>query len=189
MLDDEGHLLLTDFGLSKVAIDARSVCGTVEFMAPEILEERQSYDRTVDYWSLGVMVYDMIIGSPPFTGSNRKKIMEAVLKKKPNFPNYMTATTKDFCTKLMKKNPKVRLGANGVSEIKSHGFFKKTDWKKAFDRLLVPPYIPELKTPQDLSNFSSEFTSMPIGESVEDQGLAIHDQQLFRGFSFVGASI
>lgn len=100
MLDKDGHLLLTDFGLSKVAIDAQSVCGTVEFMAPEVLEERHRYGKEVDYWSLGVMLYDMVVGSPPFTGGNRKKIMENVLKKKPIFPNYITQDTRDLCTKV-----------------------------------------------------------------------------------------
>jgi p70 ribosomal S6 kinase len=101
MLDAQGHLMLTDFGLSKVAIDALTVCGTVEFMAPEILEERSKYDKSVDYWSLGIMIYDMITGAPPFTGSNRKKIMEAVLKKKPFFPKYMTSASRDICTKVL----------------------------------------------------------------------------------------
>lgn len=100
MLDKDGHLLLTDFGLSKVAIDAQSVCGTVEFMAPEVLEERYRYGKEVDYWSLGIMLYDMVVGSPPFTGGNRKKIMENVLKKKPIFPNYITQDTRDLCTKV-----------------------------------------------------------------------------------------
>ncbi|KAJ3359685.1 Ribosomal protein S6 kinase beta-1, partial [Kappamyces sp. JEL0680] len=164
MLDSEGHLLLTDFGLSKVAVDAQSVCGTVEFMAPEILEERgQGYDRTVDFWSLGVMVFDMITGSPPFTGSNRKKIMEAVLKKKPVFPKYMTATTRDLCNKLLKKNPKVRLGSGpgGIQDIKNHAFFQKSNWKTFLAREVDPPYIPPLTSPSDLSNFAAEFTSMP----------------------------
>lgn len=70
MLDKDGHLVLTDFGLSKVAIDAHTVCGTLEFTAPEIFEEKM-YNRTVDYWSLGVMLYDMITGSPPFTGTEQ----------------------------------------------------------------------------------------------------------------------
>jgi ribosomal protein S6 kinase beta len=100
MLDKDGHLLLTDFGLSKVALDAQTVCGTVEFMAPEVLEERNRYGKEVDYWSLGIMLYDMVVGSPPFTGSNRKKIMENVLKKKPIFPNYITQDTRDLCTKV-----------------------------------------------------------------------------------------
>jgi serine/threonine protein kinase len=101
LLNADGHICLTDFGLSKVALEASTVCGTPEFTAPEILQEGGTYDKTVDFWSLGVMLYDMLTGSPPFTGHNRKKIMESILKKKPNFPNYMTPQAKDLCTKVI----------------------------------------------------------------------------------------
>jgi serine/threonine protein kinase len=143
MLSAEGHVMLTDFGLSKVAVDARTVCGTIEFMAPEVLNERNNYYRTVDYWSLGIMLYDMLTGSPPFTGSNRKKIMEAVMNKKPIFPRYIVATTRDFITKLLKKDPRVRLGSKGENEIKSHAYFKPINWKKLFHKEILPPFVPE----------------------------------------------
>jgi serine/threonine protein kinase len=112
--------------------------------APEILDARIKYDKSVDYWSLGVMIYDMITGAPPFTGSNRKKIMEAVLKKKPFFPKYMTAAARDICTKLLKKTPHVRLGngSGGILDIQNHAFFKKTNWDRVFKRLEKPPYTP-----------------------------------------------
>ena len=100
MLDAQGHILLTDFGLSKVAVDAHTVCGTIEFMAPEVLDGKMPYSKSVDYWSLGVMLYDMLTGNPPFSGGNRKKIMEAILKKKPNFPKFMTSDARDLCTKV-----------------------------------------------------------------------------------------
>ena len=77
LINFDGHILLTDFGLSKVAIDTRTVCGTVEFMAPEILEDKKAYDKTVDYWSLGVIMFDMLTGSLPFSGGNRKQIMDS----------------------------------------------------------------------------------------------------------------
>ena len=190
MLCSEGHVLLTDFGLSKISLDqeASTVCGTVEFMAPEILEERR-YDKTVDFWSLGIMLYDMIVGKPPFTGSNRKRIMDSVLGKKPVFPNYMTATTRDLCTKLLKKNPKVRIGAEGINHIKSHRFFAKINWTSALEKKLTPPHIPQTQSPTDISNFSSEFTSMPISESVQDLHAHFHGPELFRGFSFVSQSL
>jgi serine/threonine protein kinase len=82
-----------------VALEATTVCGTPEFTAPEILSNA-TYDCTVDYWSLGIMTYDMLTGAPPFTGHNRKKIMESILKKKPVFPRFMTSFAKEFCTKV-----------------------------------------------------------------------------------------
>jgi p70 ribosomal S6 kinase len=191
MLDCDGHILLTDFGLSKISLNSSTVCGTVEFMAPEILEERARYDKTVDYWSLGIMLFDMIVGHPPFTGSNRKKIMESVLKKKPVFPKYMTATTRDLCTKLLKKNPTVRLGSNGIEQIKNHRFFGKINWSLIIQKKICPPHIPKLHSPTDVSNFHSEFTTMPTRESVlelQEHGI-LPNQELFRGFSFVAPSL
>ncbi|KAJ2997979.1 Microtubule-associated protein, microtubule dynamics during spindle orientation [Globomyces sp. JEL0801] len=179
--DGEGHLMLTDFGLSKVAINAQTVCGTVEFM-----------------------LYDML------TGGNRKKIMEGVLKKKPNYPKYMTSQARDLCTKvfqlfdlykLLKKDPQHRLGSgpNGAEEIKKHAFFKKTNWTKLFNREITPPYVPDIvrkefkliwkKCPEDTSNFSAEFTNMSIEGSFAPHDVPLGDHaDLFRGFSFVAMS-
>ena len=200
MLDNVGHVKLTDFGLSKIAIDARSVCGTVEFMAPEILQERNSYDKAVDYWrfvlsfvlflfSLGIMLYDMITGSPPFTGPNRRKIMERVLTKKPIFPKYMTVTTRDLCTKLLKKDPNFRIGSD---KIKSHRFFNKLDWAKVLAKEYHPPHVPTFNSPTDLSNFSTEFTSIPIRDSIHEQrhlNVETSTDSLFQGFSFVAPDL
>jgi serine/threonine protein kinase len=143
LLAADGHICLTDFGLSKVALTASTVCGTPEFTAPEIFEEKD-YDKAVDYWSLGVMLYDMLTGSPPFTGHNRKKIMESILRKKPVFPNYLTPQAKDICGKLLKKNPKQRLGTTGVEVAKKHSFFRKIDWKLLLERKVEPPFVPDL---------------------------------------------
>ncbi|KAJ3270587.1 Ribosomal protein S6 kinase beta-1 [Terramyces sp. JEL0728] len=185
MLDCEGHIKLTDFGLSKVAIDAHTVCGTIEFMAPEIIQE-QPYGKVVDYWSLGIMLYDMLTGSPPFSGSNRKKIMENVLKKKPNFPKYLTTSSRDLLTKLLKKHPGVRLGSQGIDQIKSHSFFEKLDWKKVMEKQYDPPYKPVLHDLLDTSNFAAEFTEMSSNSLLNDQLLLI-DSNPFEGFSFVAS--
>jgi serine/threonine protein kinase len=101
LLDVEGHVVLTDFGLSKVSVDekANTVCGTVEYMAPEVLMEMH-YDQTVDWWSLGVLMYDMLTGQPPFGGSNRKKTMENIIKKKISMPYYMTPDAKDILNRV-----------------------------------------------------------------------------------------
>ncbi|KAJ1534240.1 serine/threonine protein kinase psk1 [Nowakowskiella sp. JEL0078] len=165
LLDNDGHILLTDFGLSKVALDGtQTVCGTAEFMAPEVIEER-TYDRCVDYWSLGVMLYDMLNGTPPFTGGNRKKVLENILRKKPVFPRHFTNSSRDICTRLLKKNPAVRLGSDstgGVRNIKNHSFFKGVDWDALERRECVPPILPVISDGEDTSNFDQEFTSLPV---------------------------
>jgi serine/threonine protein kinase len=192
MLGGDGHILLTDFGLSKVAIDTQTVCGTIEFMAPEMIDYKQSYDKAVDYWSLGVMLYDMICGEPPFTGSNRRQVSDAILKKKPKFPKYMTAKTRDLCTKLLKKVPNARLGSGplGASSIKQHPFFDKMSWEKLLAKEIPPPYLPNIQSPLDTSNFDSEFTKMAIGDSFlhDPQTVADNLGDTFRGFSFAAES-
>lgn len=105
MLNAHGDIVLTDFGLSKVPLelaDGRTgtVCGTIEYMAPEVISERVQYDRTVDWWSLGIVIHDMLTGSPPFVANNRKKTMDAIMNKKLNLPYYLSADAKDLLGKV-----------------------------------------------------------------------------------------
>ncbi|KAI9015150.1 kinase-like domain-containing protein [Gaertneriomyces semiglobifer] len=188
LLNANGHVLLTDFGLSKVALDTRTVCGTIEFMAPEVLDDHREggYDKAVDYWSLGIMLFDMLTGAPPFTGNNRKKIMDGILKKKLACPKYMTSHAKDLCTKLLRKDPQKRLGSGptGASEIKKHNFFRKIDWNQLAALKLPPPIVPKLSRPDDISNFDDHFTTMPPADSPCD-GLLNDPTDHFAGFSYV----
>ncbi|KAJ3343038.1 serine/threonine protein kinase psk1 [Gonapodya sp. JEL0774] len=166
LLDSSGHVVLTDFGLSKVALDANTFCGSVEYMAPEIISEHV-YDRAVDNWSFGVLAYDLLCGHPPFTGQNKKKVMEAILKKKLVVPNYLSSFAKDLLIKLLRKNPRQRLGggAEGIAVVKKHPFFRKMDWERLSKREYVPPIVPVVTSPEDTSNFSTEFTSQEPAES------------------------
>ncbi|KAI9356238.1 kinase-like domain-containing protein [Zopfochytrium polystomum] len=165
LLDAEGHVILTDFGLSKVALNGKSetICGTVEFTAPEILAAKP-HGYAVDHWSLGVMLYDMITGSPPFTGQNRKKVMEAILQKKPTFPVYVSSFARDLLTRLLRKDPDKRIGSGptGGREIQSHSFFRKIDWKAIARKEVNPPIVPTIVDLLDTSNFDKCFTSMPV---------------------------
>ncbi|KAI9336517.1 kinase-like domain-containing protein [Obelidium mucronatum] len=162
LLDAKGHVLLTDFGLSKVALETRTVCGTIEFTAPEVLDNQTEYGPGVDYWSLGVMLFDMLTGRPPFSGNNRKKVMELILKGKVTFPPYLTSYAKDLLNKLLKKNPAQRLGSNGAQEVKSHSYFRKLNWKQLAARELEPPICPSVVGSLDTSNFDECFTGMSI---------------------------
>ena len=113
-------------------------------MAPEVLNERMPYGKAVDFWSIGIMMYDMLTGAPPFSGGNRRKIMEAILNKKPKFPKYMTIAAIDLCTKLLKKSPPQRLGygGDGANRVKAHVFFKHLKWESLLAKEIPPPYIP-----------------------------------------------
>jgi len=190
LLDSHGHVVLTDFGLSKVAISekANTLCGTVEYMAPEVLMEKQ-YGKAVDWWSLGILLFEMIVGHTPFHAGNSKKTMDAILKKKLMVPYYLSSEAKDLCNKLLKKNPDVRLGYgdDDIARIKDHRFFRKVDWNELEARQVDPPLVPILTDPELAENFDSKFTNeLPI-ESPADASspLSSSYSTLFQGFSYV----
>ena len=146
LLDAEGHLLLTDFGLSKVSLDdeedtrANSVLGTIEYMAPEVIEGKP-YDFSVDWWGLGAIGFDLLTGSPPFGGNNHTKIQQNILKQKLQLPYFLGPDAKDLLIRLLRKESHKRLGgvtAKDVKTLKSHRFFRKIDWKKLERRKLEP---------------------------------------------------
>lgn len=190
LLDAEGHLVLTDFGLSKVAEDGstcNSLLGTPEYMAPEILLGKE-YDYAVDWWSLGAVCYDLLTGSPPFTGNNHAKIVAKITKSKLNLPYYLSADAKDLLTRLLRKDPRKRLGYRDIDVIRKHRFFRKLDWKKLEVRHpdIVPPIVPIITDPILAENFSSEFTDMVLSPPTQDATLN-GDQLMFSGFSYTAS--
>lgn len=169
LLDAEGHLLLTDFGLSKVAADdeaCKSMLGTTEYMSPEVVQG-QKYGKAVDWWSFGAMGYDLMTGSPPFRGPNRQKIQDNIVKQKLQLPYFLGPDAKDLLTRLLQKNPKKRLV--DPEQIKKHRFFRKIDWKKLAARELTPPIQPLITDPELAENFSDEFTNLSLGPIVGEQ--------------------
>lgn len=173
LLDAEGHLLLTDFGLSKVAIEeegerANSVLGTIEYMAPEVIKG-EGYDFAVDWWSLGAIGYDLLTGSPPFGGNNHAKIQQNILKQKLKLPYFLGPDAKDLLTRLLRKEPEKRLGGTNSKDLKglkSHRFFNKIDWKKLEKRQLEPPIQPVITDPELAENFDEEFTGLALSPVV-----------------------
>uniref|UniRef100_A0A2R8ZZQ8 non-specific serine/threonine protein kinase n=1 Tax=Pan paniscus TaxID=9597 RepID=A0A2R8ZZQ8_PANPA len=147
MLNHQGHVKLTDFGLCKESIHDGTVthtfCGTIEYMAPEILM-RSGHNRAVDWWSLGALMYDMLTGAPPFTGENRKKTIDKILKCKLNLPPYLTQEARD----LLKK---------------AHPFFRHINWEELLARKVEPPFKPLLQSEEDVSQFDSKFTRQTPG--------------------------
>uniref|UniRef100_A0A2K5V2H5 Ribosomal protein S6 kinase n=1 Tax=Macaca fascicularis TaxID=9541 RepID=A0A2K5V2H5_MACFA len=177
LLDEEGHIKITDFGLSKEAIDhdkrAYSFCGTIEYMAPEVVN-RRGHTQSADWWSFGVLMFEMLTGSLPFQGKDRKETMALILNG----------------SSLFKRNPCNRLGAgiDGVEEIKRHPFFVTIDWNKLFRKEIKPPFKPAVGRPEDTFHFDPEFTARTPTDSpgVPPSANAHH---LFRGFSFVASSL
>ncbi|USW55049.1 Putative serine/threonine-protein kinase, active [Septoria linicola] len=202
LLDSEGHLLLTDFGLSKVSAEeeerTNSILGTIDYMAPEVVEGKP-YDFSVDWWGLGAIGCDLLTGQPPFGGNNHAKIQQNIVKQKLQLPYYLGPDAKDILTRLLRKEPHKRLGgttAKGVKELKAHRFFKKIDWKQLERREMEPPIQPVVTDPELAENFAQEFTDLPLSPVVS-RNLKMRDitadpyvaaeNDPFGGFSFVAS--
>ncbi|XP_056623296.1 ribosomal protein S6 kinase alpha-1 isoform X1 [Triplophysa dalaica] len=193
LLDEEGHIKLTDFGLCKEAIDhekkAYSFCGTVEYMAPEVVN-RQGHTHSADWWSYGVLMFEMLTGSLPFQGKDRKETMNLILKARLGMPQFLSAEAQSLLRALFKRNPINRLasGPDGAEEIKRHSFYVTIDWNKLFRREIKPPFRPAVARPDDTFYFDSEFTSRtPKDSPGVPPSAGAH--QLFRGFSFVDTAM
>ncbi|XP_075267929.1 ribosomal protein S6 kinase alpha-2 isoform X2 [Opisthocomus hoazin] len=193
LLDEEGHIKITDFGLSKEAIDhdkrAYSFCGTIEYMAPEVVN-RRGHTQSADWWSFGVLMFEMLTGSLPFQGKDRKETMALILKAKLGMPQFLSLEAQSLLRALFKRNPSNRLGAgfDGVEEIKRHPFFVTIDWNKLYRKEIKPPFKPAVGRPEDTFHFDPEFTSRTPTDSpgVPPSANAHH---LFRGFSFVASNL
>ncbi|KAF7665004.1 hypothetical protein LDENG_00156670 [Lucifuga dentata] len=192
LLDEEGHIKITDFGLSKEAIDhdkrAYSFCGTIEYMAPEVVN-RRGHTQSADWWSFGVLMFEMLTGSLPFQGKDRKETMALILKAKLGMPQFLSPEVQSLLRALFKRNPANRLGAgpDGVEEIKRHRFFASIDWSKLYRKELRPPFKPTVGRPEDTFHFDPEFTSRTPTDSPGIPPSA-NTHQLFRGFSFVATN-
>ncbi|XP_061763907.1 ribosomal protein S6 kinase beta-2-like isoform X1 [Nerophis ophidion] len=194
MLNHQGHIKLTDFGLCKESIHDGSIthtfCGTIEYMAPEILT-RSGHNRAVDWWSLGCLMYDMMTGSPPFTGENRKKTIDKILKCKLILPPYLTIDAKDLLKKLLKKNPHQRLGSSKTdcTDIQRHSFFKQIKWDDLLNKRVEPPYKPQLQSDEDVSQFDTRFTKQTPVDSPDDTSINQSAELTFAGFTYVAPSV
>lgn len=194
MLNNNGHVKLTDFGLCKESIHDGTVthtfCGTIEYMAPEILM-RSGHNRAVDWWSLGALMYDMLTGAPPFTGENRKKTIDKILKCKLSLPPYLTQEARDLLKKLLKRNASLRLGGGpgDAAEVQAHPFFRHINWDDLLARKVEPPFKPFLQSADDVSQFDSKFTSQTPVDSPDDSTLSESANQVFLGFTYVAPSV
>ncbi|XP_074179678.1 ribosomal protein S6 kinase alpha-6 isoform X1 [Rhinolophus sinicus] len=191
LLDEIGHIKLTDFGLSKESVDqekkAYSFCGTVEYMAPEVVS-RRGHSQSADWWSYGILMFEMLTGTLPFQGNDRNETMNMILKAKLGMPRFLSAEAQSLLTMLLKRNPVHRLGSEGVEEIKRHPFFANIDWNKLYKREVKPPFKPASGKADDTFCFDPEFTAKTPKDSPGLPASA-NTHQLFKGFSFVSTSI
>lgn len=171
LLDHEGHIKLTNFGLSKTGITQENpktytFCGVTEYLAPEILRN-QAYDKSVDYWSLGALLYEMISGKPPFSSKNKSEIYKKINNRLTETKNYFSDDTVDLINQLMALNviniqPTDRL--SNFENIKSHTFFKNIQWDKLQNKEIPAPIKPKIIGFMDMTHYDSECIKKKIEE-------------------------
>jgi protein-serine/threonine kinase len=191
LISDTGHVKLTDFGLSKIFKKSKekayTICGTPQYLAPEVILSENGYDSTIDWWSLGCVLYELLIGRAPYRICLGDSLNEDLYKKKILIPDYVCEDAKDLITKLLVIEPKKRLGygENGAKKIKHHPFFKGINWDDVWNQKINPPFIPDLKDETDLSYFDTVFTNEQVSGSNSDiSGLSM-DCNTFKGFTYV----
>jgi len=193
LLDQRGHVRLTDFGLSKEGVTrhaqgAHSFCGTPEYLAPEILA-RRGHGRAVDWWSLGALLYEMLTGLPPFYSRDREKLFQGIKSGELAYPSYLGAAAASLLAALLHRDPTLRLGSgpSDADEIKAHRFFDSVDWAALLDGTTTPPWTPTVVGSLDTSQFDREFTSLPIHSPPTRNSAArplAADDDTFSGFTF-----
>lgn len=190
LLDSEGHCKLADFGMCKEGIldgaTTTTFCGTPDYIAPEILQELE-YGESVDWWALGVLVYEMLAGQPPFEADNEDDLFESILHDDVLYPVWLSRDAVALLKGFMTKAPARRLGvAGGAAGIRAHAFFRDVDWAALAARRLRPPFRPRQQRRRDAANFDAEFTKEePTLTPVPPDVVRAINQEEFRGFSFV----
>ncbi|KAK2852854.1 hypothetical protein Q7C36_008055 [Tachysurus vachellii] len=194
LLDAEGHCKLADFGMCKEGIldgiTTTTFCGTPDYIAPEILQELE-YGPSVDWWALGVLMYEMMAGQPPFEADNEDDLFESILHDDVLYPVWLSKEAVSILKAFMTKSPNKRLGcvvSQGLEEaIKVHPFFKEIDWVLLEQRKIKPPFKPRIKTKRDVNNFDQDFTrEEPVLTPVDDAIIKQINQDEFKGFSYFG---
>ena len=192
LIDKFGHIKLTDFGLSKLLDEEEqktyTLCGTPEYLAPEIIFEK-GYDKTCDWFSFGVVMFEMLCGFHPFK-QKKGKFNPQIYKMKIIIPENISKNAKDLIEKLLNSNPRERIGYNSSEEIMKHDFFKDIDFDKVIIKQYKPPFIPKLDNEEDLRYFDKGFTEEDV-ESFPDKKLIVSTNgdvkslsDEFKGFSY-----
>ncbi|KAL4427052.1 hypothetical protein ABPG74_001007 [Tetrahymena malaccensis] len=190
LLDQDGYVKITDFGLAKVLEKGKltySLVGTPDYLSPEIINQK-GHSRTADYWAFGILIYEMVIGIPPFFNNNQNVMFQQISEKDVKFPTStpLSKECMDIILRLLKKDPNERLGSvNGTKDIKEHPWFAKINFDDILNKKVPAPFVPQLKNDTDVSYFDEEFISEnPIDSFVQPSNLKNYNDQ-FNGMSFV----
>ncbi|WCJ36008.1 protein-serine kinase 1 [Euphorbia peplus] len=186
LMDPDGHVMITDFGLAKEIDESsrsNSMCGTTEYMAPEILLSK-GHNKDADWWSVGILLFEMLTGQPPFAHKDRKKLQERIIKEKVKLPPRLTSEAHSLLRGLLEKDPARRLGSgpSGGDEVKRHKWFRLINWKKLEARELEPKFTPDVSGKDCTANFDQCWTRMPADDSPAATPTA---GEHFQGYTYI----
>ncbi|KAM4751333.1 serine/threonine-protein kinase N1 isoform 3-T3 [Anableps anableps] len=192
LLDMDGYVKIADFGLCKEGMGygdrTSTFCGTPEFLAPEVLTDT-SYTRAVDWWGLGVLIYEMLVGESPFPGDDEEEVFDSIVNDEVRYPRFLSTEAIGIMRRLLRRNPERRLGSGekDAEEVKKQPFFRNMDWEALLQRKVPPPFVPSIRSKEDVSNFDEEFTMEPpaLTPPREARSLSRRDQESFRDFDYV----
>uniref|UniRef100_A0A8C7FB98 protein kinase C n=1 Tax=Oncorhynchus kisutch TaxID=8019 RepID=A0A8C7FB98_ONCKI len=188
----QGYVKIADFGLCKEGMGygdrTSTFCGTPEFLAPEVLTDT-SYTRAVDWWGLGVLVYEMLVGESPFPGDDEEEVFDSIVNDEVRYPRFLSTEAIGIMRRLLRRNPERRLGSGekDADDVKKQPFFRSVDWEALLQRRLPPPFVPNIKGREDVSNFDEEFTTETpaLTPPRERRTLSRKDQDCFKDFDYV----
>jgi len=181
LLDEKGYIKMVDFGFAKELKDRTwTLCGTPEYLAPEVIQSK-GHGKAADWWSLGILVYEMLAGYPPFYDDNPFGIYQKILLGKVEFPRHIDGQAKDLIRKLMHLDRSKRIGIlkGGADDIQKHKWFKGIDWDAMLRKEIPPPIVPEVRHAADTKNF---VTYPEISEETNAAALDPSAIGVFDGF-------
>uniref|UniRef100_A0A672G399 protein kinase C n=1 Tax=Salarias fasciatus TaxID=181472 RepID=A0A672G399_SALFA len=192
LLDMDGFVKIADFGLCKEGMGygdrTSTFCGTPEFLAPEVLTDT-SYTRAVDWWGLGVLIYEMLVGESPFPGDDEEEVFDSIVNDEVRYPRFLSTEAIGIMRRLLRRNPERRLGSGekDAEDVKKQPFFRATDWEALLQRKVPPPFVPTIGGREDVSNFDTEFTAEAptLTPPRERRTLSRKEQDHFKDFDYV----
>jgi len=193
LLDFEGNVRITDFGLSKEIKRDESTntfCGTPEYISPELLKGL-GHNYAVDWWSLGTLMYEMLVGLPPFYSENTNIMYQKILTSELQFPSFVSKEAQSMLTGLLTRDPQKRLGSgeNGSDLVRKQSFFSGIDWSKLDRKEYDAPFKPSVKGPEDISQIDQVFTDEKPQDSLVEKSVLPEGEVHFKDFTYEAPSV